>query len=124
MRISLVSRVLLVTIVSIAAVALVGCSKSDSQTSAGGSSSAGAAGDAASKWLGTYQEQGKDHMVLVLQADHKASMGPAGQAPADITWEVAGDDKINVTMGVPMAMFRTSDGGLRDSEGSTWKKTK
>jgi hypothetical protein len=123
MRTSLVKQVLLITIVSIAAIALVGCSKSDSQTSAGGSS-ASTGGDAASKWLGTYEQQGKDHMVLVLQADHKASMGPAGQAPADITWEVAGDDKINVTMGVPMPMFRTSDGGLRDGEGSTWKKTK
>jgi hypothetical protein len=120
---SIYRRVLLVAIVSITAVALTGCSKSDSQSGAGGGSSS-SGGDATSKWLGTYEQQGKDRMVLVIQPEHKATMGPAGQSPADVTWEIAGDDKINVTMGVPMALFRTSDGNLRDTEGSTWKKTK
>jgi hypothetical protein len=40
----------------------------------------------------------------------------------DITWEIAGDDKIIVHIPIPMEMFQTSD-GLRDTEGTVWKKT-
>jgi hypothetical protein len=76
------------------------------------------------KWLGTYEQQSNDKMVLILQPDHKGSMAPAGQAKQQITWEVTGDDKITVEMGMSSTMIRTSDGNLRDDEGVVWKKTK
>ena len=45
-----------------------------------------------------------------------------GGTKGDITWEVLGDDKINVIAGFPIQMFLTSDGNLRDSEGTVWRR--
>jgi hypothetical protein len=76
-------------------------------------------GDA--KWLGTYKNS-KEGSTLVLGADHKGTLDAAGQK-GDITWEIAGDDKIVVHAGIPIEMFRTSDGNLRDQESTDWKKS-
>jgi hypothetical protein len=124
-------RLLAVATVGLMGLGLAGCpSKSNAHNDSNASGSAagdhaagqGAAKDVA-KWIGTYAQQGKDKMILVLQADHKGSMAPAGEK-GDITWEVAGDDKITIDMGMPFTMVRTADGNLRDDEGVVWKKTK
>lgn len=79
------------------------------------------AASADSKWLGTYKS-GKDGSTLVLQTDHKGTLDVTG-TKGDLTWEIAGDDKIIVHAGIPIEMFRNSDGTLRDQEGTDWKKT-
>jgi hypothetical protein len=78
------------------------------------------AADKDAKWLGTYKNS-KDSSTLVLQTDHKGTLDMAG-AKHDVTWEIAGDDKIIVHAVIPISMFQTSD-GLRDEEGTVWKKT-
>ena len=73
-----------------------------------------------SKWLGTYKNA-KDGSTLVLQSDHKGTLDAAG-TKGDITWEISADDKIIVHAGIPIEMFRNSDGNLRDQESTDWKK--
>lgn len=76
--------------------------------------------DKDAKWLGSYKNS-KDGSSLVLQTDHKGTLDMGG-TKGDVTWEVAGDDKIVVHAGIPISMFQTSE-GLRDEEGTVWKKT-
>ena len=76
--------------------------------------------DKQAKWLGTYKNT-KDSSTLVLQPEHKGTLDMSG-TKGDVTWEVAGDDKIIVHAAIPISMFQTSD-GLRDEEGTVWKKT-
>jgi hypothetical protein len=95
----------------VTAVLLLGCDGKD-KAKAGG-------GDA--KWLGTYKNA-KDGSTLVLQTDHKGTLDAAG-AKGDLTWEIAGDDKIVVHAVIPIDMIRNSDGNLRDQEGTDWKKS-
>jgi hypothetical protein len=76
--------------------------------------------DKEAKWLGSYKNT-KENGTLVLQAEHKGTLDMSG-TKGDITWEIAGDDKIIVHIPIPMEMFQTSD-GLRDTEGTVWKKT-
>jgi len=89
---------------------VIGCNKEQPKT----------APSADSKWLGTYKNA-KDGSTLVLQTDHKGTLDAAG-SKGDITWEISGDDKIIVHAGIPIEMFRNSDGNLRDPEGTDWKK--
>lgn len=121
-----IRRTVAVAAVGLMGLTLAGCpSKSnahnDAATQAGQSGKADAK---EAKWLGTYQQQSSDKMVLVLQADHKGSMAPAGEEKQEITWEVSGDDKITIHMGMSSNMVRTADGNLRDDEGVVWKKMK
>jgi hypothetical protein len=114
--------VFLVATIAIMALALTGCpGKSEAQKNTGDSST-DKGGSKSAQWEGTYEQQSADKMVISIKPDHKGSFGPAGQAQSEITWEVAGDDKIIVHIPIPMTMFRTSDGNLRDEEGATWKK--
>jgi hypothetical protein len=116
--------VFLVATTAIMALALTGCpGKSDTQKNAADSPAADkGASNKSAPWEGTYQQQAADKMILSIKPEHKGTLGPAGESPVEISWEVAGDDKIIVHFLVPMTMFRTSDGNLRDQDGSTWKK--
>jgi hypothetical protein len=118
-------RMFAVAAVGLMGLGLAGCpSKSTAHNDAATQTGPAGKSDAKeAKWLGTYEQQSPDKMVLVLQPDHKGSMAPAGEK-GEITWEVAGDDKITIHMGMAMTMLRTSDGNLRDDEGVVWKKTK
>jgi hypothetical protein len=77
-------------------------------------------GDKDAKWYGTYKN--KEGATLTLQAEHKGTLDMSG-TKAEVTWETTGDDKIAVHAGIPISMFRNSDGSLRDEEGTVWKKT-
>jgi hypothetical protein len=79
------------------------------------------AGSGDAKWLGAYKNS-KEGSTLVLQPEHKGTLDAAGQK-GDITWEIAGDDKIIVHAGIPIEMFRNADGNLRDQESTEWKKS-
>ncbi|HSU67890.1 MAG TPA: hypothetical protein VLJ39_13525 [Tepidisphaeraceae bacterium] len=74
-----------------------------------------------SQWYGTYKNT-KESGTMVLQADHKGTLDMGG-TKGDITWEIAGDDKAIIHFGIPMEVFRTKDGDLRDTEGTVWKKS-
>lgn len=89
----------------------------------GAKTESGASGtkDKEAKWLATYKNS-KEGGRLTLQADHKGTLEMSG-TKGDITWEVTGDDKIIVHAPFPITMFLTSDGNLRDEEGTVWKKT-
>src|SRR5690348_16146087 len=103
----------LIALAFVAAGPLTGCKKDKDRPAAAPASSS------ESKWLGTYKNA-KDGSTLVLQADHKGTLDAAG-TKGDLTWEVAGDDKIIVHAGIPIEMFRNSDGNLRDQESTDWK---
>lgn len=76
--------------------------------------------DANAKWYGTYTNT-KDKSTLVLEKEHKGSLEMEGKK-MDVTWEVTGEDKASVKAGIPIEVFRNSDGSLRDEEGTVWKK--
>jgi hypothetical protein len=77
-------------------------------------------GSKESKWEGTYTNT-KEEGTLTLQPEHKGTLSMAG-TPGDITWEIAADDKITVHASVMnITMFKAPD-GLRDQEGTVWKK--
>lgn len=121
MRISNLRSLCLVATFSIMALASAGCpGKSEAQKNTADASTD--KGGKSAQWEGNYEQQAADKMILSIKPDHKGSFGPAGQAQSEITWEVAGDDKIILHIPIPMTMFRTADGNLRDEEGSTWKK--
>src|SRR5262245_31839724 len=73
-----------------------------------------------SKWEGTYKSA-KEGMTIKRLPDHKGTLESAGNS-GEITWEIAADDKIVVHAMIPIGMFRTSEGDLRDEEGTVWKK--
>lgn len=100
MRLRNVVRPAWVLCVALGAIALAGCDKE-------------------AKWEGVYVNT-KDQSTLELKPEHKAALKMAGVA-GDVTWEIAGDDKITVHAGIPIEMFKTSE-GLRDQEGTAWKK--
>jgi hypothetical protein len=70
------------------------------------------------KFEGTYVNS-KEKMTLVISADHKGSLTAYGK-PGDVTWEMTADDKIIVHAGMPITMFYTAEGNLRDEEGTVW----
>lgn len=74
-------------------------------------------GSKESKWFGTYtSSQGQ----LQLKDDHKGTLTMNGTS-SDITWELVNDQKIIVHFMIPIELFKTST-GLRDQEGTDWKK--
>ncbi len=72
------------------------------------------------KWEGVYVSS-KDQSTLELMPEHKAELKVGAVSTPDLSWEVKGDDKIVVNVPFPIEMFRIS-GGLRDQEGTEWKK--
>jgi hypothetical protein len=102
------ARWLIVCLAILAVLSFPGCTKDNPET----------------KWIGTYEQQTKDKMTLVLKADHKGTLAGSlgGDKPGELTWEIAADDKIVVHIVLAMSLFRTADGNLRDDEGNTWKK--
>ena len=78
------------------------------------------AGCKQAKWEGVYVSS-KDQSTLELMPEHKAVLKVGAVSTPDLSWEVKGDDKIVVNVPFPIEMFRIS-GGLRDQEGTEWKK--
>jgi len=80
-------------------------------------------GSKESKLYGTYEDS-KEPGKLVLQAEHKATFSMGNGPAGDITWEMAGDDKITVNVLGQQPFYILSDGNLRDGEGTIWKRKK
>ena len=72
------------------------------------------------KWEGTYISS-KDQSQLDLMPEHKAILKVGSVSTPDLSWEEKGEDKIVVHVPFPIEMFRIT-GGLRDQEGTEWKK--
>ena len=85
----------------VAALALTGCGKE-------------------AKWEGTYISS-KDKSELELKPEHKGTLKVGNVTTSELSWEIKSDEKIVVNVPYPIEMFKIS-GGLRDQEGTEWKK--
>jgi len=72
------------------------------------------------KWEGTYVNS-KDKSELELKSEHKGTLKVGAVSTSELSWEIKGDDKIVVNVPYPIEMFKIS-GGLRDQEGTEWKR--
>jgi len=73
-----------------------------------------------SKWEGSYVNS-KDKSELELKPEHKGTLKVGGVTTSELSWEIKSDEKIVVNVPFPIEMFKIS-GGLRDQEGTEWKK--
>jgi len=73
-----------------------------------------------SKWEGVYVNS-QDKSELELKPEHKGTLKMGSVSTSELTWEIKGDDKIVVNVPFPIEMFMVT-GGLRDQQGTEWKK--